>query len=73
MEIQNERYECSKADHSVAIGNIFRGFDVVRKLQNIVRQANLIMYENIFWLTIEVQSVLQDSEKTVLIISLIMG
>ena len=73
MEIQNERYEFSKADHSVAIGNIFQSFDVVRKLQDIVRQANLTMYENIFGLAIEVQTVLQDSEKTVLIISLLMG
>jgi len=34
--------------------------DIVRKLQDIVRQANLIMYESIFGLTIEVQSVIKD-------------
>ena len=48
-------------------------FDIVRKLQDIVRQANLIMYESIFGFTIEVQSVIKDLKKTVSIISLIMG
>jgi len=32
LEIQNERYEFSKADHSVAIGNIFRSFRYCKEI-----------------------------------------
>jgi len=35
-------------------------FDIVRKLRNIGRQANLIMYKSIFGFTIGVQSVIKD-------------
>ena len=32
LDVQEERHEFSNADHSIAIGNIFRSFDIVGKI-----------------------------------------